>query len=161
MSSSNSVSLRDGERGPNSEILITSGDVIVHVGPIPPLHVRQLADPVMLPGVNIDIDWILTTGPIGPGRWRQLFRDGLEIADSANESAARLELTMTYSQMLYVCYGGWPIESVLTPSEVLPLITPLSCLTGLLHGRQSLRLGLLPEPVLQAICAWSDSSGMP
>ena len=138
---------------------MTSGESIVHAGPLPPLHVRLVSRPTRLPGVDLDVYWHLSTGPMGPGLWRQRFRDGLEVSGGAAGNHVGLELEMKYSEMLMICYGGASLDSVLSPEEVLPLIAPLSCLTGLLHGRRSIRSGLLAEPVLHAIARWSDSVG--
>ncbi|GIU84953.1 MAG: hypothetical protein KatS3mg008_1728 [Acidimicrobiales bacterium] len=106
--------------------------------------------------MDLDIQWFFVDGPLGPGRWLQAFRDGLETPEPTRPSRCYLEIRVTYGQMVRVLYADAGFESMLTPDQIRHLVTPLSCLEGLLHGPCSPRRGLFSGSLLEAILAWAD-----
>jgi hypothetical protein len=149
------LACREADIAGGVELVVTRGETVVQRGPAPPHLARRPSMSHPFPGLDLDVEWVLTAGPLGPSCWLQQFRSGGEVA-GATPCSRRLELEVGYTDMIRICYGGEPFERVLTPEQILPLLAPLSCLTGLLHGPWSLRVGYLAAPLLEVVIAWSE-----
>lgn len=149
------VTFRNADVIGGLELVVTEGTRLVWRGPAPPHLVRPSRMQHPFPGLELDVEWLLLAGPLGPARWLQQFRSGGEVVGAAS-CPRRLELEVSYTDMVRICYAGEPFERVLTPEQILPLVAPLSCLTGLLHGPWSPRIGCLPARLLDAVIDWSE-----
>lgn len=127
----------------------------VFEGALPP-YVTKLAPAPRLPRVDLDVIWKMAHIALDEVTWVQHFRDGTERLDRLRPCRNRLELEIPYSLMIEICYGGVPFDEALDPSIVMTFIGQLSCLTGLLHGPDTTRLGSLDQGAMDALILWSS-----
>jgi hypothetical protein len=147
-------------RGPNladSQLSVRQHGRVVYAGALPP-WARREPNVGTMPGVNIAVCWMLFHRELGAVKWDQTFLDGAESSRSLVDTRGleTLEIECPFSEMLRICYEGFPFEDYFHSDWIVENFATLSCLSGLLTLQSGLRLGLLSPEVCDALCAWAD-----
>lgn len=127
-------------------------------GAVPPLAGIHVGSFVGSP-IDVDVEWVLRSGPLGPFAWAQVIRNGIEVERAERTAELRLGVALDYDQLLRLLYCGEPFEAVFDAGTIARSFGTFSCLSGLVHGPGAPRLRTFDRQQLAALRCWATASG--